>query len=78
MIPGHTFTGLADEHIFDTPMNTFPIQAKLEKSRLTEQALQIEIRGLADELHLDLIQAADGFRALKGQYLEVVGNRGDQ
>ena len=78
LIAGQTFTGLAHEDLFDMAMNAFTPQTKLEKRRLTEQALQIEISGLTDKFNLDRIQAADGFGALKGQHLEVVANRGDQ
>ncbi|MNE95125.1 hypothetical protein D3C80_1931740 [compost metagenome] len=78
LIAGQAFAGLTDKHILDTPMNTFAIEAKLEKGRLTEQAFQIEVRLLADQLDRDRIQGAEGFGAVKRQHLEIIANRGDQ
>lgn len=78
VVAGQALASFTHVNIFDSPMNTLAIEAKLQKSWLAEQAFKIEIRVLADQLNLDRIQAADGFSALEGQYLEVVTNRGDQ
>ncbi|MNP68529.1 hypothetical protein D3C76_1645010 [compost metagenome] len=77
LIAGQASAGFADQNIFDMPVNPFTLQAKAQERRLTEQAFQIEIRVLADQLDADRIQATDGFSTAESQHFEVVANRGD-
>ncbi|MOA70321.1 hypothetical protein D3C78_1991150 [compost metagenome] len=53
MIVGQTFSRFARDYIFDMTMNTFAMQAELEKCRLVEQTLQIDIRVLADQIDVN-------------------------
>ncbi|MCY1458898.1 hypothetical protein D9M71_763210 [compost metagenome] len=77
VIAGQACAGLADPDIFDPPVDAFAIQAKLKERGLTEQAFQIEVRVLADQLDLDCVQGTDRFSTVKGQYLEIVVDRRD-
>ncbi|MNF80433.1 hypothetical protein D3C84_626780 [compost metagenome] len=77
LIAGQASAGFADQNIFDMPVNPFTLQAKAQERRLTEQAFQIEIRVLADQLDADRIQATNGFSTAESQHFEVVANRGD-
>jgi len=78
LITGQASTGLAHEHILDMPVNAFAIEAKLKKGGLAEQALQIEIRVLADQFNMNGIQGTDRLNSIKRQDLEVVANRRDE
>ncbi len=71
-------TGFAHVHVFDMPMDPFAAQAELEKRRLTEQTLQVEIGVLAEQFDTEGIQGADGFGAIESQYLEVIAYGGDR
>ncbi|MNJ61880.1 hypothetical protein D3C77_576930 [compost metagenome] len=78
VITGQAFAGLTDPNVFDTPVQPFAVQAELKERRLAEQAFQIEVRILADQLHLDRVQGTDGFSTVERQHLEIVANRGNQ
>ncbi|MCY1556343.1 hypothetical protein D9M68_930820 [compost metagenome] len=58
-------------------MNAFAVQTELEKSRLIEQALQVDVRVLADQFDMDGIEGAEGFGAVESQHLEVITNGRD-
>ncbi|VVO81760.1 hypothetical protein PS903_01802 [Pseudomonas fluorescens] len=77
VIASQATTRLPHGHLFDTAMNAFAIEAELQERRLAEQAFQIEVGGFTDQLDVDRVQGADGFCAVKGQYLEIVANGGD-
>lgn len=78
VITSQAWTGVAHPHIFDAAMQTFAIEAKLKKRRLTEQAFQIDIGALADQLQLQRIQAAESLTAVKRQHFKIMAHRGDQ
>ncbi|MNT83747.1 hypothetical protein D3C72_2236590 [compost metagenome] len=78
VIAGQATTRLPYGNLVDTAMNAFAIEAELEERRLAQQALQIKIPVLTDQLHLDRIQGTDGFRTLKRQDLEIVAHRRNQ
>ena len=78
MVTGQARTGVAHPDIFDAAMQTFAIEAKLKKRRLTEQAFQINVWALADQLNVDRIKTANDFSATKGEHLEIMAHRGDQ
>jgi hypothetical protein len=60
-IAGQAFAGLALGDLIDQAMNAQPIGAKGEKGGLMQQALQVEIRLLADQFNLEAIGLAQRF-----------------
>ena len=76
VIAGQAIAGLAHQHIFDTPMNAFAIEAELQKRGLAEQAFQIEVRVLADQFNVDRVQGADGFVPSKASTLKSLRTAG--
>ncbi|MNQ91092.1 hypothetical protein D3C85_1064590 [compost metagenome] len=52
-VAGQAFTDIARGYPRDMTMNTFAVEAELQKSRLVEQAFQIDIRILADQIDVN-------------------------
>ncbi len=71
-VAGQTLAGLALGNPVDQAVNTQVIGAEGEKSRQVQQALQVEIRALADQLNLEAIGLADRLATAELEHLQVV------
>src|SRR5690606_3965936 len=60
----------------DQPVNAVAGRRQRQERRLMQQAVQIEIGALADQLQLKRIGLADRLKAAEGQHLEVVLDAG--
>jgi hypothetical protein len=72
-IAGQALAGFALGDLISQPMNAQPIRAKGEKGRLMQQALQVEIRLLANQFNLEAIGLADGSHLASGDAKCVLG-----
>ena len=71
-VTGQALARFALGDLINQAMNAQPVWTKGEKGRLMQQALQIKLRLLADQLNLEAIGLADGFAAVELKHLQVV------